>query len=284
MADAFLDIRLRELQFFERLAALGSLTAAARELQLPKPTASRWLSELERRVGAPLVRRTTRVLVLTPKGAQLARRARSLLAQADAARLALLPDTPGGVLRVSAPVPLGRLIGGAVVARFVRRLPLVRLEVLLSNTRVDLLRDGVDVAIRGGELPDSGLIARRLASSSLWLYASAAFADAELGELPLVVAPGDEALLRRAGVHVADASAVVDDRSAIADALSWGAGLGLLPPFLGEPGCAAKTLVRRGECPVVTLPVHAVFHASQRDDLRVRVLVEEIEAQLQSTF
>jgi DNA-binding transcriptional LysR family regulator len=99
MSDAFLDIRLRDLHFFERLAALGSLTAAA--------------------------------------------------------RLALLSDAPSGVLRVSVPVPLGRVLAGPVIARFGRRLPWVRLEIVLQNQRVDLLRDGIDVAIRGGELPDS---------------------------------------------------------------------------------------------------------------------------------
>jgi DNA-binding transcriptional LysR family regulator len=284
MADTFLDIRLRDLHFFERLAALGSLTAVAHELRLPKATVSRWLSELEARVGASLAKRTTRVLVLTPQGAELARRARALLSQADATRMALLSDAPTGVLRVSVPVPLGRMLAGPVIARFRRRLPLVRLEIVLQNQRVDLLRDGVDVAIRGGELPDSDLVARKLASPSMWLYASAAFRGVAVGEIPLIVAPGDEALLRRAGLVVSDASAVIDDRSAVADAIHWGAGMGLLPSFLGEPACAKETMVRLHDAPVVTLPVHAVYHASQRDDVRVKVLVDEVEAQLLATL
>lgn len=284
MSDAFLDIRLRDLHFFERLASLGSLTAVAQELRLPKATVSRWLTELERRVGAPLARRTTRVLALTPQGDELARRARTLLGQADATRLSLLSDAPTGVLRVSVPVPLGRLLAGPVIARFRRRLPLVRIEILLQNQRVDLLRDDVDVAIRGGELPDSDLLARRLATTSMWLYGSAAFRGAALANIPLIVAPGDEAMLRRAGLAVADASAVIDDRSAVADAITWGAGMGLLPSFLGEAACAQETMVRLHDAPVATLPVHAVFHASQREDVRVRVLVDEIAVQLQATL
>jgi DNA-binding transcriptional LysR family regulator len=284
MSDAFLDIRLRDLHFFERLAALGSLTAAAAELRLPKATVSRWLTELERRVGASLARRTTRVLVLTPQGEELARRARALLGQADAARLALLSDAPSGVLRVSVPVPLGRVLAGPVIARFGRRLPRVRLEIVLQNQRVDLLRDGIDVAIRGGELPDSDLLARRLASASMWLYGSASFRGAALADVPLIAAPGDEAMLRRAGLVVSDPSAVIDDRSAVADAITWGAGMGMLPSFLGEPACALQTMVRLHDAPVATLPVHAVYHASQRDDVRVRVLVDEVEAQLQATL
>lgn len=284
MTDAFLDIRLRDLHFFERLAALGSLTAVAQELRLPKATVSRWLTALERRVGATLARRTTRVLVLTPQGEELAKRARSLLAQADAARMALLSDAPTGVLRVSVPVPLGRMLAGPVIARVRRRLPLVRLEIVLQNQRVDLLRDGVDVAIRGGELPDSDLLARRLASATMWLYGSVSFRGAALVDVPLIVAPGDEAMLRRAGLTVADASAVIDDRSAVADAITWGGGMGLLPSFLGEPACAQETMVRLHDAPIATLPVHAVYHASQRDDVRVRVLVDEIETQLQATL
>lgn len=282
--DPFLDIRLRDLHFFERLSTLGSLTGAAKDLGLPKATVSRWLTELERRVGTSLAKRTTRVLVLTPQGEELARRARGLLGQAAAARLALLSDAPTGVLRVSVPVPLGRMVAGVVIARFRRRLPLVRLEILLQNERVDLLRDNVDVAIRGGDLPDSDLLARRLVSVSMWLFGSVAFRGVALPQIPLIAAPGDVGMLRRAGLVVADPAATVDDRTAVADAITWGGGMGLLPPFLGEPACAQDTMVRLHDASIVTLPVHALYHASQRDDVRVRVLVEEIERQLQSTL
>ncbi|MCA9675792.1 MAG: hypothetical protein H6708_23990 [Kofleriaceae bacterium] len=71
--------------------------------------------------------------------------------------------------------------------------------------------------------------------------------------------------------------------TAVADAITWGAGMGLLPPFLGEPGRAQGTLVRLHDPPIATLPVHALYHASQRDDVRVRVLVDELEAQLRAT-
>ncbi|MFO0648052.1 MAG: LysR substrate-binding domain-containing protein [Polyangiales bacterium] len=152
-----------------------------------------------------------------------------------------------------------------------------------QNQRVDLLRDGVDVAIRGGELPDSDLLARRLASATMWLYGSVSFRGAALLDVPLIVAPGDEAMLRRAGLVVSDASAVIDDRSAVADAITWGGGMGLLPA-VPRPACAQETMVRLHDAPIATLPVHAVYHASQRDDVRVRVVVDEIEAQLQATL
>jgi DNA-binding transcriptional LysR family regulator len=89
--------------------------------------------------------------------------------------------------------------------------------------------------LRGGALPDSALKARRLATAKMWLYCSARHHEEPLAALPFIAAPGDEVLLKRAGHHVADRPAVlVDDRTAIADALTWGAGFGLLPSFLGE--------------------------------------------------
>lgn len=280
MADLFFDLRLSDLQFFVRLAALGSLTATARELRLPKATASRRLAQLEERVGVSLVKRTTRSLSLTPRGEALLRRAQQLLAVAQEAQLELLSELPAGVVRISVPVPLGRMMAGSVIAGFRRRLPTVELEIRLENDRVDLVGDNVDLAIRGGPLLDSELHARRLTSASLLRYCSAALRDEALSNVPFVAAPGDTALLRRAGLAHGPVVVTVDDRIAIADALTWGRCAGLLPSFLGEPRAADGALVCRDATPVVELPVHAVYHRSQRDDVRLMVLIEEIERNL----
>jgi len=274
--DDFDDVRLRELVLFDRLAALGTITAAARELGLPKPTASRWLALLEARVGQPLVIRGARRSVLTERGRVFHRQLQPLLASARALRAAALDDQPGGTLRVSVPVPLGRLVGGAVIARFRRLLPGVRLEVLLQNERVDLLRDRVDLAIRGGPMPDSTLLARLLARVPLWLYGGAG--QAEPG--PLIAAPGDEALLRGRRPELLPAAVVVDDRAAVGDALRAGAGVGILPAFLGEPARASGAIVRLGEAPLSTIPVRAVLLPAQRSDVRVRALIGLIEEEL----
>ncbi|MBE2251654.1 MAG: LysR family transcriptional regulator [Myxococcus sp.] len=282
MTDAFDEIRLRDLVFLDRLAALGSITAAARELRIPKATASRWLSTLEERVGQALFKRTTRSVALTERGAAFSVHVKELLAVAQAARLSIQSAVPSGTLRVSVPVPLGRMLAGPVIAEFRRRLPGVRLEIKLQNDRVDLVRDGLDVAIRGGPLPDSQLLARRLSSASMWLYASARFRGEPTEHIPVITAPGDDALLRRARVRLAPGppAVVVDDRSAVADALVWGAGVGLLPSFLGEPPRTQGALFRLDEEPVASLPVHAVYHPAQRGDPRVEVLIEEIGRQL----
>lgn len=278
--DDFLDLRLRDLHFFLRLAALGSLTATARELRLPKATASRRLAQLEAMLGVAVVRRTTRSLSLTPLGEALVPRARELLRLAEATQLDLRSELPTGTLRVSVPVPMGRMVAGPVIARVRQRLPKVSLEIRLENRRVDLVAEGVDLAIRGGPLEDSELRSRKLASVAMRRYCSVAFRDTPVGEIPLILAPGDDDILRRAGLPSEPVVVVVDDRTAVADALVWGAGLGLLPSFLGEPPRLAGALVCRDTAAVVELPVHGVFHRSQAQDLRLRVVLEELEQQL----
>jgi DNA-binding transcriptional LysR family regulator len=282
MSDDFHDIRLRDLRFFDRLAALGTITAAAEELRLPKATASRWLAKLEERVDASLVKRTTHGVTLTEAGEEFAARARQLLSAAHAARLAVHSDVPAGLLRVSVPVPMGRMLAGPVIARFRRRLPSVRLEIRLENARVDLVKEGIDLAIRGGALNDSDMLTRKLSAPSMWLYMSARFRGERLAEIPLIASPGDERLLRRADVsHPGEPAVIVDDRTAVADALVWGAGVGLLPSFLGEPPREEGALCRYDDEPIVALPVHAIYHPSQRDDPRLQVLIDEIGVQLE---
>jgi len=280
MLDAFDDLRLRELLFFDRLARLGTITAAAADLGIPKPTASRWLALLEERAGQPLVLRGPRQVSLTERGEAVHQQLQPLLAAFRALRATARHDDPGGTLRVSVPVPFGRLVGGAVIARFRERMPGVRLEILLQNQRVDLLRDRIDLAIRGGPMPDSDLVARRLAKVPMWLYAAARFEGVPDRRVPLIAAPGDERLVEARWPDLLPAVVVVDDRTAVRDALCAGAGAGVLPAFLGEPHRALGELIKRSEEELSAIPVQAVFLPEQRRDVRVRTLIELIEAEL----
>jgi len=277
MLDDFDDIRLRELLLFERVAALGSLTAAATELGVQLPTASRWLRSLEARVGRPLVSRSGRSVALTERGHAFRAGLQPVLAGVRALRVAGQVDRPAGTLRVSVPVPLGRLVGGSVIAAFRRQMPGVRLEVKLRNQRADLLKDRIDLAIRGGDLPDSSRVARRLAVVDLWLYGP----PEPQRDLALIAAPGDERLLRLRAPERLPAAVVVDDRTAVRDALAGGAGVGVLPAFMGEPLRAAGHLRRLGDQPLSRMPVHAVFLPEQRRDPRLRALIELIDEELQ---
>ncbi len=283
MNDGFEQIRVRDLVFFDRLAVLGTITATARELGIPKPTASRWLAMLESHVGHSLVRRTTRHAALTERGRAFHERVREVLVTMRAAQQTVQAAEPGGTLRVSVPVPLGRLLGGRTIADFRARMPGVRLEIALQNHRVDLVRDRFDLAIRGGALPDSELLARRLASVPLWLYASVGRSDEEPDSRTVIAVPGDEGLLRTCRPPLPSPAVLIDDRSAVAEALVAGAGIGILPAFLGEPHRREGRLVRLGAQPLTHTPVHALYLPAQRDDVRLRVLIEGIEAELHRT-
>jgi len=282
MLDALDDLRVRELILLDRIVALGTITAAAQDLGVPKATASRWLAQLEERVGSPLLLRSHRQLVLTERGKAVCQLLPGLLSSLRALRAVALSDQPGGTLRVSVPVPFGRLIGGTVIARFQQRLPGVRLEVLLQNERADLLRERLDLAIRGGPMPDSSLIARRLAVLDLWLYVSARFRDTDLAHVPLIAAPGDEVRFQRDRPALVPAAVLVDDRTAVRDALLAGAGAGVLPALLGEPHRAEGRLLRPDAVPVSSVPVHAVTLPEQQKDPRLRVLVELIREEMQA--
>jgi DNA-binding transcriptional LysR family regulator len=253
---SFEDLRLRDFSFFERLATLGSLTATARELRLPKATASRWLAALEERVGEPLVIRTTRSVALTDAGKRFATHAREVLLVTKAAERGVSTGAASGTLRVSVPVPMGRMLAGPIIAAFRRRMPGVRLELKLQADQVDLVRDRFDLVLRGGPLPDSELRARRLSTASMWVYASAQYRGEPPDRIPFIAAPGD-------------------------DALSWGAGFGLLPTFLGEVPRKAGALVRLVKDPIAALPVHAIYHPAQKDDPRLMALIEEFATHLE---
>lgn len=163
-----------ELSAFVQIADAGSLSRAASELGLPRPTVSARLARLEERLGVRLVHRSTRRLVLTPAGEELHQRARGVLAALEEARAAIHPaEGPiAGLLRVSAP-PAGAIFAELLVDFQVRH-PEVRLEVQLSAEHVDLIGSGYDVAIRAGTLVDPGLVCRTLVRTRLMALAAPA--------------------------------------------------------------------------------------------------------------
>ncbi|TSC31735.1 LysR family transcriptional regulator [Corallococcus sp. Z5C101001] len=153
---------LNELLVFARVVQAGSFTAAARTLRMPKSTVSRKVSELEERVGAQLLQRTTRTLHLTEVGRTYYAHCERIVAEAEAAELAVtrMQAGPSGLLRVTTPLSVNFL--APLVARFLEQYPDVQLELLCTDRAVDLMEEGFDLAVRAGRLPDSSLMARRL--------------------------------------------------------------------------------------------------------------------------
>ncbi|AKU92895.1 LysR family transcriptional regulator [Vulgatibacter incomptus] len=194
---------LLELSTFLAVASAGSLSGAARSLGLPKSTISRRLARLEEELGVRLVHRTTRRFSLTEEGLayqERIRRAFDTLEEANAA-LRESEETPRGHLRVTAPVDVALASLGEVVADFTRSYPETTVELILTERTVDLIAEGIDLAIRASPaLPDSSLVARKIATVSLELVATPAYLDAH-GRPATVEELAEHRFVARAAVH-----------------------------------------------------------------------------------
>lgn len=168
---------LLDVALFVRAALLANVSAAGREFGVSATVASARLAQLERQLGARLLHRTTRRVTPTQDGELFLARAQALLDAADAARAAVgrARTEPHGRLRVSMSSSFGRQHVAPVIPAFLRRYPQVSLDLRLSDDVIDLVDEGIDVAIRLGALRDSTLVARRLAVNRRVVCASPAY-------------------------------------------------------------------------------------------------------------
>jgi DNA-binding transcriptional LysR family regulator len=166
--------RLEAMTVFVAAADEGSLSAAGRRLRMPLPTVSRKLGELEKQLGTRLMTRTTRQLTLTDAGREYLTACREILDRVDdAARAAAgVHAKPRGELVVAAPLVFGRLHVLPVIADYLDQHPEVTVRLVLSDRNANLLEEHVDVAVRIGALPDSGLTARPVGSITRLVCAS----------------------------------------------------------------------------------------------------------------
>jgi DNA-binding transcriptional LysR family regulator len=142
----------------------GSLSAASRALGVPLPTISRRVSDLETHLGSQLVVRTSRKLLLTEAGAAYIASARRVLEELIEAERAASGEyrAPRGELLVTAPIMFGKLHVAPIIHEFLSAYPEVNVRLILTDAVIDLVELRIDVAVRIGQLPDSGLIARRV--------------------------------------------------------------------------------------------------------------------------
>jgi DNA-binding transcriptional LysR family regulator len=168
---------LAGMQAFNAVVESGGFAAAATRLGLSRALISKRVAALERALGARLLARTTRRVAITEAGAAFHRRSAGILANFEEARAELgeLQAEPRGTLKVSAPMSFGTLYLGPLIGPFLAQCPGLSIELTLNDRFVDLLEDGVDVAIRIGTLRDSTLVARRLAGTRHVLCAAPAY-------------------------------------------------------------------------------------------------------------
>src|ERR1700677_1436184 len=156
--------RLDELTIFLAIFDAGSLVSASRRLRRSPPAVTRALGALEDRTGLRLFERTTRRLAPTEAGRSLAERARTLLVDYEAALVGVSQAPVRGVLRITAPVQFGRRHVAPIVSAFLNEYADVRVELSLNDRNVDLIEEGLDLAVRIGALADSSLVARQVGS------------------------------------------------------------------------------------------------------------------------
>lgn len=184
-------VDLNDLYFFAQVVQRGSFTKAARAIGVPKSRLSRRVAGLETRLGVRLLQRTTRRLSLTDVGRNYYTQCQAMLAAATAAEQTVesLSAEPRGHLRVSAALSLAQDDIGVHLGKFLRQHPHIRMELIVTNRRVDLIEEGVDVALRvrrqGDE--DPHLVTRRLRVARGFLVASPAF----VAEHPELQSPED---------------------------------------------------------------------------------------------
>ncbi|CAG2155664.1 HTH-type transcriptional regulator DmlR [Cupriavidus yeoncheonensis] len=168
-----------ELEFFVLIARLGSLSAAARELDLTPPAATKRLALMESRLGVRLVNRTTRSISLTNEGETYLAYATRILADLREMESVVSSSgaEPRGLLRVNATLGFGRTTIAPLVSEFARRYAHVEVQLEVTDRPVDLVDSGIDLAIRFGKLPDRRLAARRIMSNRRFLCASPVYLE-----------------------------------------------------------------------------------------------------------
>lgn len=170
-------VLLNDMGLFVEVVRVMSFSRASEATGVPTSTLSRRISQFEKEIGLRLLHRTTRKLELTEAGQVYYRRCRRIVEEAQIAHeeLGEILVQPSGSLRVSLPVDFASIFLTPTIAEFARIYPGIRFDFDITSRKVDLISESIDVAIRVGEQPDSGLIARKLVQFPCYTYASSGY-------------------------------------------------------------------------------------------------------------
>jgi LysR family transcriptional regulator for bpeEF and oprC len=296
--------RFDAMRAFVQVLDSGSFTQAARALVRHKATVSQQVQQLEEHLGVRLLTRTTRSVAPTDEGRAYYARAVEIIAQVDEAEawLRIGSRALGGALRVDVPVALGRLVLMPEIRSFLERHPRITLDLACSDRTVDVVREGVDCAIRGGELPDSTLVARHVGDVPFVLCAAPRY----VGDHGLPREPDELAAHWRIGYRPAQQSSVrslrllrggeaieielpkrlvTTDSGALLGAGLDGLGLIQIAEFVARAHLASGALVRilpGWQSP--PLPLHLVSTTARLRTARVQAFMEWAQALLARTL
>ena len=290
--------KLEAMRTFVDIVDHGSLTAAANAAGRSLPTVVRVLAALEDSLGTRLLRRTTRRMSLTPEGRTYLEHCRRILADVEEAELSVVSgqSEPRGAIRMTAPVLFGQMHVAPAVTEFLRRYEAVQVELLLLDRVVNLVEEGIDLAVRIAHLTDSTMIGvpvgrvRRVvcASPALLRDEGTPAHPRELGERRCVrfrgIAPGDNWIFHDAGRELAvkvTGDLICNQVAAARQACAEGLGFGLFLSYQVEP------LVRDGRLELVLeeyeplpIPVNLVYPEARLISTRVRALIDSLKETL----
>lgn len=294
--------RFRAMKTFVAVAEAGSLSAAARRLGQPLANVSRLLSQLENQLGVHLIERTTRRMALSDAGRDYLNACREAFETLDGAesRIAGQSEELSGEIAITAPASFGRLHVVPIVTEYLRAYPRIDTRLLLMDRVVDLVEEDIDVAFRVGELPDSGLLAKRVGTLQMVACASPDFLDrhtsiaapSALADLDCVTFVGMSGQNRwvfkskrhgRKTVRVRSRLSVNTADAAIAAAI---AGVGITRVLSYQ----AEAAIRSGQLrPILEafedtqIPVHLIARPTRRNSPRVREFVRLATERLRSS-
>jgi DNA-binding transcriptional LysR family regulator len=302
LAGALQD--LNDLYFFAAVVEHAGFSAAGRALGVPKSRLSKRVAQLEERLGVRLLQRTTRRFVVTEVGERFYGHCRAVLEEAQAAQDAVdeLRAEPRGVVRLSCPVSLAQTVLAYVLPDFLALYPKVQVRVLASNSRVDVIGEGYDLAIRVRTKldTDANLVIRTFGQSRTKLVASPALLDAqgrptqpdELAKLPALSMREHEgsqvwelidAQGRQTNVEV-KARLISGDFAVLLEAARRGMGVALLPEFVCAPAITAGELeVVLPQWSVPEGTMHFVYPSRRGMLPGVRALVDFLAERLPAT-
>lgn len=300
MAD-LRNVNLNRLAIFVAVVDAGSLTAAAARLGLAKTMVSTHMQRLEAEVGASLLVRTTRRLGVTEAGRAFYEASVKILRATEEALNAVSGEASPvrGMLRVSSPIDYGALVVAPALVELRRTHPQLEVELLCTDQYVDLIADGIDVAIRLGRLADSNYRAVKLGSFVKWVVASPEFigkwhaprTPADLPALPfcaLTVLPHPLTLELRRSDGDGEAQSVrcenaflTNTADACRAATLAGGGFGLLTDFSCGGDLAAGRLIRLlPQWAAESASIQAVFPPTSHPPAKVRALIDTLKQRL----
>ncbi|WP_449410689.1 LysR family transcriptional regulator [Methylobacterium komagatae] len=286
--------RLEELAFFVAVVETGSLAAAARRMNRSPAAATRALAGLEERVGTRLVARTTRRLAPTPAGLALAEQARGLVTSYESAISGAGEGAVRGLVRITAPVQFGRRHVAPVVSVFLDAFPETQIELRLVDRNVDLVEEGLDVAVRIGAMAESRLVSRKVGQVGRILVASPAYLAArgtpvrptDLAAHETIqgmIRPGPrEWQFGRTRVRLAP-RLIVNDVDAALGAARAGRGIARVLSYQAAEDLAEGRLIRLlGPYEPPPLPVQIVTQAAEYRPARVVAFLDHAAGMLRS--